>query len=133
MVRPCFLVVDREYASSISTRKLVIETAKFNVLTAYSAQEALETFTAFPAISGAVLDSALRDIPCSEVVARMKATAPSLPIVVVRGPGATECTGADHYLDSFDPASLLELLKQMQPQKSAAIEAQNERLKREGN
>lgn len=27
MVRPCFLVIDREYSGSISTRKLVIETA----------------------------------------------------------------------------------------------------------
>ena len=42
MTRPCFLVVDREHSQSISTRKLVIETAKFNVLTAYSAEEALE-------------------------------------------------------------------------------------------
>jgi hypothetical protein len=34
MDRPCFLVVDREYPGSISTRKLVIETGKFNVITA---------------------------------------------------------------------------------------------------
>ncbi len=38
MVRPCFLVIDREFPGSISTRKLVIETAKFNVVTAYTAQ-----------------------------------------------------------------------------------------------
>lgn len=36
MIRPCFLVIDREFPGSISTRKLVLETAKFNVLTAYS-------------------------------------------------------------------------------------------------
>jgi hypothetical protein len=34
MDRPCFLVVDQEYPGSISTRKLVIETGKFNVITA---------------------------------------------------------------------------------------------------
>ena len=48
MVRPCFLVIDREYASSISTRKLVIETAKLNVITAYSGAEAIETLKRFP-------------------------------------------------------------------------------------
>lgn len=133
MIRPCFLVVDREYSGSISTRKLVIETAKFNVLTAYSAQEALEMFAAFPAIHGVVLDSGVRDIPCSNVVTRMKAAAPGLPIVVVRGPGIADCKGADHYLDSFDPAQLLDLLKGLQPQQAAAIEEQNERLKREGD
>ena len=28
MIRPCFLVVDNEYPGSISTRKLVLESAK---------------------------------------------------------------------------------------------------------
>ena len=39
MIRPCYLVVDREFASSISTRKLFIEAAKLNVITAYSGVE----------------------------------------------------------------------------------------------
>ena len=41
-VRPCFIVVDPEHSDSISTRKLVIESAKLNVITAYSAAEALD-------------------------------------------------------------------------------------------
>ena len=52
MNRPCFLVIDREFPGSVSTRKLVIETAKFNVLTAYSGKEALEIFTTFPGRNG---------------------------------------------------------------------------------
>ena len=36
MPRPCFLVLDREYATKISTHKLVIEATKLNVITAYS-------------------------------------------------------------------------------------------------
>ena len=67
MLRPCFLVVDREHSGSISTRKLIIETAKFNVITAYSGEEALETISAFPAISGMVMDAGIEDIPCEEV------------------------------------------------------------------
>ena len=59
MNRPCFLVIDREFPGSISTRKLMIETAKFNVLTAYSGKEALEVFTRFPAVSGVVLTSSV--------------------------------------------------------------------------
>src|SRR5580693_3560560 len=65
MNRPCFLVIDREFPGSISTRKLVIETAKFNVLTAYSGKEALEIFKKFPAVGGVVLDGGLDDISCS--------------------------------------------------------------------
>ena len=65
MFRPSFLVIDREYAGSISTRKLVIETAKLHVITAYSAAEALETLECYPAVNGIVLDAGIRDIPCA--------------------------------------------------------------------
>ena len=133
MVRPCFLVVDREYSSSISTRKLVIETAKFNVLTAYSAQEALETFALFPRVSGVVLDSAVKDMSCGDVVAWLKSAAPELPVIIVRGPGGTDCPGADYFLDTFDPAGLLELLKKLKPREAAAIESRDAELKREGD
>jgi DNA-binding response OmpR family regulator len=133
MVRPCFFVIDREHSASISTRKLMIETAKFNVLTAYSGQEALDTFALFPAISGVVLDSNLQDVKCSEVLAKLKASAPALPVIVVRGPGREDCRGADHYLDSFQPSRLLDLLLKRQPRAAEAIEKQNEALSREGN
>ena len=72
MIRPCFLVIDREFPGSISTRKLVIETAKFNVITAYSGKEAIETFARFPAVSGVVLDGGLEDMACDDVAIRSR-------------------------------------------------------------
>ena len=39
--------MDAEFPGSISSRKLVIETAKFNVITAYSGTEAIETLERF--------------------------------------------------------------------------------------
>ena len=121
MLRPCFLVVDREHSGAISTRKLVIETAKFNVITAYSAAEALETIRAFPAITGMVVDSGIEDIPCPELIREIRAIHPRLIVIVVGGPGQDLCHGHDHFLDSFDPARLLELLRTLVPEKSAAI------------
>lgn len=132
MIRPCFLVLDREHSSSISTRKLVIETAKFNVITVYSAQELLETFALFSAVNGVILDSTVKDLSCADVIAKLKAASPELPVVIVHGPGGAECAGADHFLDTFDPAELLDLLKKLKPRESAAIEARNVELKREG-
>jgi CheY-like chemotaxis protein len=128
MIRPCFLVVDREYASSISTRKLVIETAKLNVITAYSSAEAIQTLTRFPAVDGVVMDANLPDMPCSELASALKAIQPKIVIIAISGPGRDYCEGADHHLDTFDPARLLELLKQIEPEKAAAIEAHNEAL-----
>jgi response regulator RpfG family c-di-GMP phosphodiesterase len=130
MVRPCFLVVDREFASSISSRKLVIETAKFNVITAYSSREAIETLRRFPAVSGVVMDATLVDIPCAELAAALKAIQPKLVIVAISGPSGVHCEGADYHLDTFAPVALLELLRKLEPEMSEVIEAQNEALNR---
>ncbi|HSU18245.1 MAG TPA: hypothetical protein VLI45_00750 [Acidobacteriaceae bacterium] len=130
MVRPCFIVADKEHAGSISTRKLVIETGKFNVLTAYTGQEALETYQLFPNVSGVVLDSALQDMTCDEVVGKLKAANPKLPVIIVRAPGGQSCEGADYYMESFAPERLLALLRELRPREAAQIEARNEELGR---
>ena len=126
MTRPCYVVVDREFASSISTRKLVIETAKFNVITAYSPEEALETVERFPAVDGAVIDAVVGGGGgCEEMVEKMKSIQPKLKVVVIQGPNGPGCSNADFVLDSFEPLSLLECLKKLQPGWSAKIEKRN--------
>jgi CheY-like chemotaxis protein len=128
MVRPCFLVIDREYSGSISTRKLVIETAKFNVVTAYSALEAIDTLQAFPRLNGIVLDAGIRDMSCCDLVAKLKELDANLPVVVISAPGTHDCPQADHLLESFEPAKLLALLQSLAPAETAAIEKRNEQL-----
>ncbi len=133
MVRPCFLVLDREHSGSISTRKLVIETAKFNVITAYSADEAIATLRKFPPMDGIVMDAVSSDIPCEELIRILKEIGPRVPIIAVKSPRAqTGCEDADYVLESFDPSSLLALLKKICPEATAAIEKQNEILDAEG-
>jgi response regulator RpfG family c-di-GMP phosphodiesterase len=128
LIRPCFLVVDQEHSGSISTRKLVIETAKFNVITAYSGAEAIQTLKRFPAMDGVVIDAGITDLPCSEVVKQLKAIQRNVIIVVVGTLGNDPCAGADHYLETFDPARLLRLLQRLQPEKTAMILEMDERL-----
>ena len=126
MTRPCFLVVDREFPGSISTRKLVIETAKFNVITAYSGQEALEMMRRFPAIDGVVMDGELDDIPAEYLTQELKKVEPKLPVIVICAPGFVDCPSADVLLESFQPAKLLETLRKLKPQESADIEKHDE-------
>ena len=133
MIRPCFLVIDREHSGSISTRKLVIESAKFNVITAYSGREAVETFHRYPAVDGVVLNAMIHDIPCEKVVATIRSHSPQVPIIVIEGPNAPHCPGASHYVDSFDPASLLELLHKLFPRATQSIKRQDDVLKAEEN
>jgi CheY-like chemotaxis protein len=127
MTRPCFLVVDREYASNISTRKLVIETAKLNVITAYSGAEAVETLKRFPNIDGIVIDEDVRDIPFKDLIAQFKVQR-TTPVIVIRSPMTDDSQLADYELDSFKPAELLELLEKLQPEATKAIEKTNKRL-----
>lgn len=128
MHRPCFLVVDREFSANISTRKLIIETAKFNVITAYSGAETIETIQRFPAIDGVVLDAGLRDLSADEVVNQIKNLYPKVPVIVICAPGTDECPRADYHLEFFDPASLLELLQKLRPSETKAIQDRNQAL-----
>jgi CheY-like chemotaxis protein len=131
MTRPCFLVADREFASSISTRKLVIETAKLNVITTYSGAEAIETFKRFPNIDGIVIDEGVEDIPFEQLIAQLKDFQRKTPVILIRSPHSDGSRLADYEVDTFKPAELLKLLQKLQPEAAEAIEKNNERLAQE--
>ncbi len=128
ITRPCFLVVDREFPGSISTRKLVIETAKFNVITAYSAAEAVEMLRLFPNITAAVIDDGIEGVATESLVRELKSVVAGLRVVVVAQPFAEHCPGADYQVRSFEPASLLETIRKIAPREADAIERTNEAL-----
>lgn len=130
MLRPCYLVVDRETSTGISSRKLIIETAKFNVITAYTSEEAIQTLRKFPNIDGVVTDSGMTDMPCDHLLAALKKIRPKIPCIVVRTPIGTSCELADHTLDTFDPGKLLETLRKLQPKAADEIEKRNKDLER---
>ena len=130
MVRPCFLVIDREHAGAISTRKLVLETAKYNVLTAYSAAEAVETLRKFPLVEGAVVDAGMRDMPCADLIRQLREIRPDLPVIAICPVSAPRCEGATRQLESFDPKRLLDILDKLVPEAADAIEKHEEDLAR---
>ena len=125
MLRPCFLVIDPEHSGTISTRKLVIESAKFNVITAYSAAESLEAMQKFPAVDGIVLDTSVDDIPCDDLLPRLRKLNPRVPVIAL---GRRPCDAADHYLESFIPERLLDLLQRLQPKETAEIRDREQEL-----
>ena len=130
LVRPCYLVVDREHSGSISTRKLVIETAKLNVITAYSSAEAIETLRQFPAADGVVLDAGMSDLPCSALVRALKEIRPEIVVIAVGAPRETPCPEADHYVKSFNPTELLNLIEGLDPAFTQRVETRNDELQR---
>ena len=129
MARPCFLVIDREHSGAISTRKLVIETAKFNVITAYSAEEAIDTLRKFPAVDGIVMDVLTPGTSCQDLVNSLRAINPSLSIVAILSPrSGSHCPGADYIIDSFEPKPLLDILEKIKPAEMKSIKQEDARL-----
>ena len=118
-LRPCFLVVDREFAGSISTRKLVIETAKFNVITAYNYAEALATLELFPNVHGVVVTADRT----GEAEAFLKLVRDRHPEVkrVLTGEAPVGEGLADRRVESFSPDKLLGALRELFPEPSAAL------------
>jgi DNA-binding response OmpR family regulator len=112
MPRPTILVAEQEPSQALSIRKLVLETAKFNVLTAHSTREALDMFHLFPNISLAVL--AVGDgVDCDEVARIIKSATDKVPVVFLHPQTAASCDYADHQLSSYEPEKLLELIRSL--------------------
>ncbi len=128
MTRLCFLVVDPEHAGSISTRKLVLETAKHNVVTAYSCAEGLETLKRFPAVDGVVLSAAMPGQSCRSFFEEVGREYPEIRRILV-GMQHESGVPADVYVEGFSPALLLERIQGLFPQQTAALERQEERLR----
>ncbi len=112
MRRPTILVAEPEPSDALSTRKLVLETAKFNVLTAHSNAEAIEFFQAFPNVDAVVVAEG-DEISCGEVGSFIAAISNKTPIIGLSARQGFFCRSAQHQLSSHDPEGLVQLLRSM--------------------
>lgn len=113
MARPTILLAEPEPDQALSVRKLVIESAKFNVITAHNGNEALELFQAFQNVSGVVVHSQLSGVDCESVIRKVKETVPDAVTIFLPAGIAAQCKGADHTVSSYDPEALLDLLRRL--------------------
>ena len=113
MARPTFLLAEPEPDQALSVRKLVLESAKYNVITAHSGREAMDLFEIFPNVSAVVLHSQIRDIDCETVLRNVKGNVPDAVTIFLSAGVAAQCQGADHTVSSHDPEALLNLLRRL--------------------
>ena len=111
MPRPTLLVAEPEPGQALSTRKLLLETAKFNVITAHSGPEALELFNLFPKLDLVILVDDKRIDP--EALSRKIKSKSKAPIVALTPFIGRSCRSADHNLSSHEPEALLELIRSL--------------------
>jgi hypothetical protein len=119
--RPCFLVVDPEHASSLSTRKLVLETAKYNVITAYSCAEAEVTLHRFPAIDALVINGSSQDAQALRLLEQLSGMPQVKLVIVGNGPLAQGPRTPDVVVDNYAPPKLLEALQNLFPAQSSRL------------
>ena len=98
-------------SGSISTRKLVLESAKLNVITAYSPEEAVRTLDRFPNLDGVVLDTQIQGLSCTEVVKQLRSKHARIPIVTVSPGGQDPCGDEQYHVSNFSTKRLLETLQ----------------------
>ncbi|MGA7459804.1 MAG: hypothetical protein WBW69_06240 [Candidatus Korobacteraceae bacterium] len=111
--RLAFLIVEAEPAQGLSTRKLLLESAKHNVLTAYSPQEGTRMFRRFPHVDVVAVDGSFGEEACSQLVRQLKEHHAKIRVVAFVPHEGAQCKWADETTSSHDPAGLLKLLEKM--------------------
>ncbi|HEX6878957.1 MAG TPA: response regulator [Terriglobales bacterium] len=113
--RPALLVAEAEPDGALSTRKLVLETAKFNVLTAHSAEEARDILHHHTrGLDALVITSTLGpENDCVEVAKVYKEEKPGSPVIYLSPSGNLDCRWTDHQLSTFEPEKLLQLVRSL--------------------
>lgn len=111
-MRPIFLVIDPPDPESLSTRKLVLESAMFNVLTANSCDEGKELIENMPVHGIVVHERAFHGKDPRVTIAELRQTRPNAPVILLSvNPSGKD--GADRVLSSHDPVELVRVIREM--------------------
>jgi hypothetical protein len=103
-------MIEVEQPEGISTRKLVLETSRHNVITAYTKDTGMELLRRFPKVDVAVIHTELDDSSFGETVRGLRQIRKDLPIIGVSPQRYRNPDGADYMIESYDPQALLNLL-----------------------
>jgi hypothetical protein len=109
-MRLVVLMIEVEPPEGISARKLLLETARHNVISAYGGAVGLALLRRFPKVDVAVVHTELADSSFDQTVHALKAINPHLPVVGITPFPDRPAAGADHVVSSHDPQALLKLL-----------------------
>jgi hypothetical protein len=102
-------MIEEEQQEGLSARKLVVETVKHNVLTAYNAKDGVDLLTRFPNVD-AILVHSRQLSKWPNLLSEVKTLCPGKPIILA-SPFAEEIRPEVTFVvDSHKPPALLKLL-----------------------
>ncbi len=111
--RLAFLIVESEPGQGLSTRKLLLETAKHNVITAYTAREGGRMFNRFPNVDVVCIDTELNDLDGYGLVEEIRSKNRDIKILALTPRIGAHYRWADEVVNSHDPAALLKCLERL--------------------
>jgi hypothetical protein len=103
------LMIESEQPEGLSARKLVVETAKHNVITAYTLDDGLNLLRRFPNVDAILVHGALLENNPT-ALDQVKGEADGKPIILACPFESMKCPQADYVIDSHQPQNLLLLL-----------------------
>jgi CheY-like chemotaxis protein len=117
-LRLVVLMIEVEQPEGVSTRKLVLETARHNVITAYNTQTGIELLRRFPNVDVVVVHTEMQNVAHTKMenvsfdhtVRELKKIRSDIPIIGITPRTGKDTDGADYMLSSHDPQALLHLL-----------------------
>jgi CheY-like chemotaxis protein len=112
LTRPAFIVAEPEPEQALSSRKLLLETFKFNVITAHSVTETLELVRLFPNADALIVHCGLPNFDSGDAIQEVKEMAPELPIIALT-PTERDLEWADYVVQSHSPQELLTLVQKV--------------------
>jgi hypothetical protein len=112
MSRTTLIVAEPEPREALAVRKLVIETAKFDVLRAHGTRECRDLFQTFP-MGGIVILVEDGFINIEYCASRIKKSYRHIPIIALTPRVAEKFESVDHTLSSHEPEPVVKLIRSL--------------------
>jgi DNA-binding response OmpR family regulator len=109
-MRLIVLMIEIEQPEGLSARKLVLETSKHNVITAYNGAAGIQLFKRFPDVDVVVVHEDVSDLPFENVVRQIRQIRGDIPIIALSPIGNLILPGVDYVVPSHEPQAILKVL-----------------------
>lgn len=109
-MRVIVLMIEVEQPEGLSARKLVLETSKHNVITAYSGASGIQLFKRFPNVDAVVVHVDLSDLSFENVVGQIREIRQNIPIIALSPIPDLALEGVDYVIPSHEPQAILKVL-----------------------
>jgi hypothetical protein len=103
-------MIEVEQPEGVSTRKLVLETARHNVITAYHSAAGIELLRRFPNVDVIVVHTEMENAIFENTICELKKIRDNIPVIGIGPQVDRDKDGADYLISSHDPQALLRLL-----------------------